>query len=348
MAKDVQIKESPEYLRLSLAAAMTLGFRRGRFYRNARLHCLNLLLTYEEGCFANCAYCGLARERSGKFAQKSFIHVEWPVYELEAVLERMDKYGDGLERICISMITNPKARQHLGEIMRGIRARTDLPISLLITPTILDENDLLEFKESGADRVGIAIDAATPDLFERLRGKSIHGPHRWERYWEMVTIALRVFGKGKVGVHLVVGLGETEKEMIAIIQRVHDLGSHTHLFSFFPERGSLLEDLSQPPMGQYRRIQLTRFLIEENMVSFKDFAFEERERIKEFGMPKDRLLSVIDSGLPFMTPGCPGKDGRMACNRPYGNCFPGPNIRNYPFSPTSEDISRIRQQIWDY
>lgn len=348
MVKGVQVKESPEYLRLSLAAAMTLGFRSGRFYRNARLHCLNLLLTYEEGCFANCAYCGLARERSGKFAQKSFIHVEWPVYELEAVLERIDKYGDGLERICISMITNPRVRQHLEEIMRGIRARTNLPISLLITPTILDENDLLKFKQGGADRVGIAIDAATPDLFERLRGKSIHGPHRWERYWQMVTIALQVFGKGKVGVHLVVGLGETEKEMTAIIQRVHDLGSHTHLFSFFPEGGSRLEDLSQPPMGQYRRIQLTRFLMEENMVSFKELAFEERERIREFGIPKDRLLSVIDSGLPFMTSGCSGKDGRMACNRPYGNSLPGPNIRNYPFPPTSEDISRIRQQIWNY
>ncbi|KKL25466.1 hypothetical protein LCGC14_2404990, partial [marine sediment metagenome] len=42
MARDVQIKESPEYVKLSLAAAMTLGFREGRFYRNAKLHCLNL------------------------------------------------------------------------------------------------------------------------------------------------------------------------------------------------------------------------------------------------------------------------------------------------------------------
>ena len=34
---------SPEYVRLSLAAAMTLGFAEGRFYRNARLGCINLL-----------------------------------------------------------------------------------------------------------------------------------------------------------------------------------------------------------------------------------------------------------------------------------------------------------------
>lgn len=348
MARDIQIKESPEYVKLSLAAAITLGFRGGRFYRNAKLHCLNLLVTYEEGCFANCAYCGLARERSGKFVHKSFIHVEWPIYQLKAVLERMNEYENGLERICISMLTNPKASQHVVEIIGNIRAETDLPLSLLITPTILEEDDLLGFKAKGADRIGIAIDAATPDLFQRLRGRSVQGPHRWEKYWETISMALKIFGKGKVGVHLVVGLGETEKEMMTIIQRVHDLDSCTHLFSFFPEKGSLLEDLSQPPMGQYRRIQLARFLIEENMTSLQDFTFDERERIGEFGIPEDKLSPVINSGLAFVTSGCPGKDGKMACNRPYGNSPPGPNIRNYPFVPNSEDIFRIRQQIWDY
>ena len=42
--------ESPEFMRMSLAAAMTLGFKQGLFYRNAKLYCINLLLTYDEGC----------------------------------------------------------------------------------------------------------------------------------------------------------------------------------------------------------------------------------------------------------------------------------------------------------
>jgi len=32
--------ESPGHLRMSLAAAMTLGFKRGLFYRDARLYCI--------------------------------------------------------------------------------------------------------------------------------------------------------------------------------------------------------------------------------------------------------------------------------------------------------------------
>ncbi|MFO8090039.1 MAG: hypothetical protein R6U13_09415 [Desulfatiglandaceae bacterium] len=47
--------ESPDYLRMSLAAALTLDLKKGLFYRGAKLYCINLLLTYENGCIARCA-----------------------------------------------------------------------------------------------------------------------------------------------------------------------------------------------------------------------------------------------------------------------------------------------------
>ncbi len=59
-------KESPEYMKMSMGAALTLGFKKGRFYRNARLHCINLLQVYPGGCSAGCAYCGLSGTRSKK------------------------------------------------------------------------------------------------------------------------------------------------------------------------------------------------------------------------------------------------------------------------------------------
>ena len=49
---------------MSSAAATTLALKAGRFYRNAKLHCLNLLLTYDDGCLGRCAYCGLSGARS--------------------------------------------------------------------------------------------------------------------------------------------------------------------------------------------------------------------------------------------------------------------------------------------
>lgn len=340
--------DSPQYLRMSLAAAMTLEFRNGLFYRNACSFCVNLLLTYQKGCAANCAYCGLAKERRGQYDNKSFIRVEWPVYETSKVIERIEQSQQRTRRICISMITIPCASQDTLEIIKLIRKKVDIPISVLISPTVTKENHLLQLKRNGADRVGIAVDCANPVLFEKYRGKDVRGPHRWDTYWQTIDQAIEIFGKYRVGVHLIVGMGETEKEMLHLIQHIFDGGANTHLFSFFPEKDSQMANHVPPPLGQYRRIQLGRFLIEEEKVKIGTFSFDEWDRITSFAIPDDELSQVINSGKPFLTSGCPDGKGRMACNRPYANCAPGPQIRNYPFGPTKEDVLSIREQIWQY
>jgi biotin synthase len=339
-------KESPEFLRTSLGAAMTLGFKKGIFYRNAKCPCINLLLTYNSGCAGNCGYCGLSMKRPGNYKDKSFIRVEWPIYKLTDIIEKISENNDRVKRICLSMITNKKARKDTSEITKKLRNNLDIPVSLLISPTILDKKDLHEYKECGADMIGIAVDCATPDLFKKIRGKSVRGPHRWDRYWKCYRDAIEIFGKRKVGVHLIVGLGETEKEIIETIQNAYDMGGSTHLFSFFPENDSLLSQFPRPTVGQYRRVQLARFLIDESISTIGDFSFDTSGRLRDFGLPDGKLQDVVKSGKPFMTSGCQGIDGEVACNRPYANCTPGPDIRNYPFIPEKNDVQNIYADLW--
>ena len=342
-----KVKESPEYLRMSLSSAMALRLRRGLFHRNAKSPCVNLLMTYDKGCIANCAYCGLARERSGKYTDKSFIRVEWPVYSLDEIIETIQKYQvKEIKRVCISMITNTQGPADMVAVLGKMRPAIDIPISLLISPTITSESDLANFKESGVDRIGIAVDTATPELFDQIRGKSARGPHDWDAYWGKIETAMKVFGSENVGIHFVVGLGETEQEMIAAIQRVCDMGGSTHLFSFFPEGESRLADRPQPSMGHYRRIQLGRYLVDEGPGNMRDFVFDDSGKTVGFGLPDDQLNGIIESGKPFETSGCRGEDGEVACNRPYANSLPGPDVRNYPFSPDENDIARIKEQLW--
>ena len=52
--------------------------------------------------------------------------------------------------------------------------------------------------------------------------------------------------------------------------------------------------------------------------------------------------------VQIMTSGCPGPDGRVACNRPFGNERLGRPIRNYAFLPEPEDVALIRYQLRDY
>ena len=324
---------------------MTLDLAPGRFYRGATNPCINLLLTYAEGCSANCSYCGLARERPGKYSEKSFIKVDWPTHPLDELIHRMHDRKGRLKRVCLSMVTNGRARGDAIEVIRALHDGVDLPLSVLISPTIVKEDDLAALREAGADRVGIAVDAATEEIFDRFRGKQVRGPHRWDHYWSVVDTACRIFGPANVGIHMMAGLGESEAEMVAIMRRVKEIGAQVHLFSFFAETGSAMSDVPQSPMGQYRRMQLARHIVERIEHAGEAFVFDDEGQLVDLGLPQRDLEAVIADGEAFMTSGCPGRDGKVACNRPYGNCLPGPDIRNYPFRPDEDDIRQIRAQL---
>jgi biotin synthase len=335
-------KVSPKFIQTSLAASLTLGFQNGSFHRNAKLKGLNLLLRYDEGCLGRCHFCGLSRSRQESPKGKTFIRVDWPLYPLEEIIERT-KDRDQIHRVCISMVTHPKAMEDTLYVIERLREETNLFISVLVSPTLIRTKDpLVAMKKAGADRVGIAIDAATPQLFDQLRGTGVGGPHQWNHYWEVTRLAVSVFGRFYVGIHLIVGLGETEKEMVDAIQHGQDVGAYTHLFSFFPEKGSPMEKQSPPPLDQYRRIQLARWIINESLGSASQMKFDDHGRLIDFGMDIEPLVRI---GEPFMTSGCPGRDGKVACNRPYGNERPSGPIRNFPFMPEAEDIEEIKNQL---
>lgn len=340
--------ESPEHLKMSLAAAMTLKFVPGFFYRNARLGCINLLLNYSDGCKANCSFCGLASRRISDGSVKSFIRVPWRAYPKAEIIRAIQNAPDYVTRICISMITHPKSKKDTIEICRELVEKTGLAVSLLITPTLVNRKDLIEMKAAGAERIGVAIDAVTEDLFASLRGKPVKGPHDWNHYWKIYGESLDIFGPGMAGAHFICGLGETERQMVSAISRSKKMGGWTHLFSFYPERGSAMESVSPPPIGQYRRIQLARWLIDNDIIDADTICYDAVERITDFGLAKEQIEKIITSGSPFETSGCPDPTGKVACNRPYGNEKPGPNIRNFPFTPEEEDIIRIKKEMVAY
>jgi biotin synthase len=338
--------QSPEYAKMSHATAISLGLMRGRMFRGAVNRCVNLLVHYPEGCSANCAYCGLARKRAGTYREKSFIHVEWPLHPMDDIVAAINRAPGYVKRTCISMITNGRCRLDTLEMTRRLRSETMLPVSLLISPTILKDGDLDAMKEAGADKIGVAVDLAAPDLFDLFRGSGVSGPHRWEEYWQTVSAAVEVFGPGNVGAHLMVGMGETEQQMVSVMETLRKKGVMNHLFSFFAENGSALGDRPQPPWPSYLRIQLARYLIEESLCSAGEMTFDAEGRLVGFGLDQETLLGIVNSGIPFMTTGCLGSDGRVACNRPFGNCLPDDRQWNYPYPPNEEEIRLIRDHIF--
>ena len=341
-------KESPEYLQISMAAAMTLGLVPGTFYRNAKLSCINTLLTYPSGCHANCAYCGLQKAREEEFSKRNFIRVEWPTIKLDDILEKAKQVGH-VERLCIAQITHPRSIRDTKTVLEKVlyELGDKIFVSLLINATGTRYQDIEDYKKLGADTVTVALDCATPELFEKIRGKSLNSPHKFDYFWKVLEWSAEVMGDGFAGCHLVVGLGETEQEMIERIQKVRDLGARTHLFSFWPEEGSLMENEKPCPAPQYRRVQMARYIIDNEYGRYEDMKFNEKGQVIDFGIKKDLFEELFASGKPFMTAGCRGKTTEVACNRPFGDSSPT-NLRSFPFQPNKSDISNIREQMFDY
>ena len=339
-------KQSPDYAKMSHATAISLGLMHNRMYRGAVNRCVNLLVHYPEGCSANCAYCGLAKKRPGTYQEKSFIHVDWPLFSMPEIIDAINGAPGYVKRTCISMITNGKCKPHTLVMARQLTEATKLPVSILTSPTILEKDFLQEARRCGADKIGVALDLATSDLFEKYRGKGVSGPHRWEKYWQFMGDALSVFGQRNVGAHLMVGMGETEREMINLMDRLWQMGVDNHLFSFFAEEGSSLGNMPQPPWSTYLRIQLARYLIENEISSFDQMSFDEKASVTDFGVAPERMETIIHSGIPFMTTGCLDDNGEVACNRPFGNCLPDVQQWNYPYPPNREEITLILGNIF--
>ena len=283
-------RESPQFVQTSLAGAISLGLEPGRFMPNTTCTCLNLLLTYAGGCRASCGYCGLARS-ARLDGSKTFIRVKWPTYPLADILERVRREKHPFRRACVSMVTHDRSLEDACAVIHRLRECTGLPVSGLLSPTVMQgDDDLQEIRSAGVDRVGIAIDAATEELFDRHRGSGVGGPHRWDIFWQCVADSVEVFGHHKAGIHLIVGLGETEEQMVRAIAKAYRMGAMTHLFSFFPEGGSVLQSHPQPALAQYRRIQLARYLINEGLADTPDIRFSDEGRIINFGLEIEPYL----------------------------------------------------------
>lgn len=343
-----QLQISPDHVRISMAAAITLGLKPGRVYRDAHCDCINLIENYPEGCFANCSYCGLARERPGVPEDNTFIRVAWPLYSTDLLAEKIaerEVHGP-IGRVCVSQVQDNRANQDLIDIiLRVRRSAPKVPISALAMATALNEDWLYKIKETGVDIIGFGLDAATEELFVQNRGKNARSPHDWKQHWQIIRSARGIFGAFNVNCHIIVGLGETDRDLVNLFYQLKSEEIAGYLFCFNPEPGSVMQNMLRPSLRRWRRVQLVKYLIEQYHLPRKVIEFDSQNQISAIHVWQEIIDVATNSGLAFMTNGCPNREKRLACNRPYGSYRPGEEFRDYPFMPNEEDLMTIREQL---
>ena len=345
---DVEKQISPDFVRISAASAMALRMRSGRFSRDFEFGGINILLNYDNGCLSDCGYCGLARTRPGTYEEKSFIRVEWPLVDTETLIDRMAEHHDTLTRLCISQVTHGSSHRDTVEITKKLREKVSAPLSILAAPPVLNRERLQEYKDIGVDMIGIGLDAVTREVFKQHRTDVPNGSLSWDNYWEIINASREIFGPWKVNIHTVVGLGETDKDMIDMFFHLKDNEIFPYLFSFNPEPDSRMGDWEKADIKRWRRIQLIKHLIENYGLEESAMTFDESGALVSLhceGEELEKAIGSLDDGVPFMTDGCPGESGEVGCTRPYGSYRPSEPYRDYPFQPASDDVVQIRKEL---
>jgi len=325
----------PKKIRVSTGTGIVLGLVDGKTDATPTTA---YLMTYRKTkCSANCTFCPQARTSSGKAGMLS--RVSWPAFPTKQVIDKLKEISDRniLRRVCIQALNYPEVFTHLQAIAKKVSETMSIPISVSCQP--LNAADMKHLAEAGVDRIGIPLDAANSELFDKVKGKLAGGPYRWRRQFELLKKAVNIFGRGFVSTHLIVGLGETENEMVDVIQNCVDMGVLPGLFAFTPIRGTRMENESQPSMQKYRRIQAARHLILNGISRSEKMLFDDKGQLVDFGVEKGILTSIVQTGQPFLTSGCPD------CNRPYYNEKPSGPIYNYPRKLREEEVSEIQYQL---
>lgn len=304
-------------IRCSIGTAKVLGLKK------LRVDALptTAYLMVGERCHFNCAFCAQARESSSRADLLS--RISWPKFQGDSFLQGLlqPEAQSVLQRICFQVVQDKAALEETKEWVKAVKSKSNLPICVSAGPRTLEE--VQELLDLGVEHVSIALDAATSDIYDQSKDGS------WAERFSLLCESAKKF-PGRITTHLIVGLGESEEEMVSCLQTMHDKGIRVALFAFTPIKGTRMEGTKHPEMACYRRIQVAHDVIRTGSARVDDFEFRDGE-LRDFGVSVDELQEKR-GGEPFQTSGCTG------CNRPYYNETPGEELYNYPKALTPEEV----------
>ena len=304
-------------VRVSYGTAIAMGLIRAKLLARPTTA---YLMTYWPGrCKNDCAFCAQARSSRANLDRLS--RVTWPAFELEKVVQALPNGRFG--RICLQTIDYPRMLDDVLALLGAFKP-LNLPVSVSITP--VSRETLEEFRELGVDYVGVGLDVASERLFSEIKPD-----FEWDEMWDFAGRVVDVLGPRKALIHVIVGLGETDRELVEVFERAYAIGADVSLFAFTPLKGTRLENLEPPSIERYRKVQLARWLVEKGL---SDRIIFDGDSIEGFDLAGIEVPPAV-----FATHGCP------ACNRSYYNERPKKEPYNFPFPPEKEYVMEFLTRL---
>ncbi|WP_338833253.1 hypothetical protein MHLNE_22130 [Moorella humiferrea] len=168
------------------------------------------------------------------------------------------------------------------------------PIVVTLGPGALkDISELRLLKQAGVAGVCFSLISATKNLDASVRHGNRSGLSWWDECWRLTEAAVELWGKDRVGLTLSVGLGETEQQILATMQKAKDMGVLPYVS---PLEATAKVKVS---LGKFYRILVGRYLIINQMSSCSQMQFGDFGQVIHFGIPKERFIEIVASGKPL-------------------------------------------------
>ncbi|MEM2509032.1 MAG: radical SAM protein [Candidatus Thermoplasmatota archaeon] len=287
-------------IRLSPATANFLGLKKLKI----DAHQKTLYFLMDGLCEGNCLYCN---QKNGWLGR-----MYWQTYNFNFLKKKMRKKA---KRICIQTIYGEKYWKDLLYILKEFN---NFGISISVSINAIGEEKMNILKENGVERVGIGLDCFNEEIFKKFK-KNVPS---WNEYMKALKIARKIFGKSTC--HLIVGLGEKDKEAVDLMRKISRMKIKVALFPYSKGNETVVS------LERYRAIQLALYAIEKNAGKIY-FNGEKISLIELNSLPKNA----------FYTSGCPD------CNRPFYNDRVK-KIYNYPYKISKKEIFKCIEEAEKY
>ncbi|HHW61772.1 MAG TPA: hypothetical protein GX404_07695 [Syntrophomonadaceae bacterium] len=246
---------------------------------------------------------------------------------LEAVLDSTERY------MTVLLLT----QRFNADVLQGLSNNQNWDI--LIDPAVPEIlMDLAREKSLSFRRLLIPLDVSTRALFNRYH--RVENNQLWDCYWQSICEAVALFGPGKVYVHLFTGLGETEQQYVAACQRICDLGAEPTILSIAANNRWNRKAVS---IGRYRRLQVARYLIVNEISQERFMQFNEFGSIYDYGLASSRLQQLLETGQPFYQVGTDPISGDLYAWPGHDNNIG--SLRNHSPAMNPEEVSQAQQEL---
>ncbi len=104
------------------------------------------------------------------------------------------------------------------EAVKAVKARfPDMPVG--VEPYVATREQIQSLKDAGAEEIKINIESPSKEIFQRVCPDL-----DYDGIWEMLGIAVEIFGRGKVTSNIIFGMGETDEQMEHVMDRMCSMG----------------------------------------------------------------------------------------------------------------------------